>query len=80
MKYMYRHYRVQRVEAKTRLVLRTLFTMYDENPQMFPDTTRNRYLTWKESPRRIIADYIAGMTDRFAIEEYAKLTDPSVRV
>jgi dGTPase len=78
--HMYRHYRVQRVEAKTRKVLKTLFDLYEQNPRLFPSGGRERVVGRGESPRRAIADYIAGMTDRFAIEEYAKLTDPSVRV
>ncbi len=79
-KNMYRHYRVQRVEAKTRMVLTTLFKLYGENPRLFPSGSDPRPSVRGESPRRAIADYIAGMTDRFAIEEYEKLTDPSVRV
>jgi dGTPase len=77
---MYRHYRVVRMEAKSIKVLRELFQIYASNPEILPNTTREKTKAGEESPRRVICDYIAGMTDRFAIQEYEKLTDPSVRV
>jgi dGTPase len=78
--HMYRHHKVTRMEAKSRKVIEELFRLYTSNPDILPVNTRERIRVGKDSPRRIIGDYIAGMTDRFAIEEYEKLTEPSVRV
>ena len=77
---MYRHHRVLRMEAKTTKVIQELFRLYEANPDILPRTTREKIRSKEEPARRIICDYIAGMTDRFAIQEYEKLTDPSVRV
>jgi dGTPase len=58
--------------------LLALYERYHENPRLLPDDTRQR--TEGESLERTIADYIAGMTDRYAIQEYQRLFDPTVRV
>lgn len=77
---LYRHHRVIRIESKSELVLRTLFKLYEENPDILPRNTRQKMREKVDAPRRVICDYIAGMTDRFAIEEYDKLTQPNTRV
>jgi dGTPase len=77
---LYRHHRVLRIEAKSEQVIRTLFKLYEENPDILPPNTRHKLQEKTDAPRRIICDYIAGMTDRFAIEEYEKLTEPGIRV
>jgi dGTPase len=77
---MYRHPRVTRMEAKSAKVIQELFRLYEENPDILPTNTREKIKSKAEPSRRIICDYIAGMTDRFAIEEYEKLTEPSIRV
>ena len=77
---MYRHSRVTRMESKSSKVIQGLFGLYESNPDILPTTTREKVKNRQEPVRRIICDYIAGMTDRFAIEEYEKLTEPSVRV
>jgi dGTPase len=77
---LYRHHRVIRIEAKSELVLRTLFKLYEDNPDILPRSTRQKMREKTDAPRRVICDYIAGMTDRFAIEEYEKLTQPNIRV
>jgi dGTPase len=77
---MYKHPKVARMEWKSNKVLKDLFTIYEENPEILPGNTREKVRMGQEPLRRIICDYIAGMTDRFAIEEFEKLTDPSIRV
>jgi dGTPase len=77
---MYRHPKVTRMEGKAAKVLRELFRIYEETPGILPGHTREKIRLGQEPLRRIICDYIAGMTDRFAIEEFEKLTEPSIRV
>ncbi|MCP3977775.1 MAG: deoxyguanosinetriphosphate triphosphohydrolase [bacterium] len=75
---LYRHHRIERMKDKARRILHALFERYQDNPLLLPDETRAR--DDGEPLERTIADYIAGMTDRYATEEYSKLFDPSVRV
>lgn len=76
---LYRHYRVERMALKAQSVIRELFNAYLNHPQILPPFFLNAYP--KTTPlERIICDYIAGMTDRFAYEEHSKLFDPKVRV
>lgn len=77
---MYRHSHVTRMEGKSAKVIQELFKIYESNPDILPTNTREKIKKNTEPLRRIICDYIAGMTDRFAIEEYEKLTEPSIRV
>jgi dGTPase len=77
---MYRHHRVTRMEAKAAKVIRELFALYESNPDILPSNTREKIKSKSDPVRRVICDYIAGMTDRYAIEEFEKLTEPSVRV
>ena len=76
---MYRHWRVNRTVGKSRRVVQMLFQLLHGGPQMLPDEWRARAGD-AGTPRaaRVVCDYIAGMTDRFALEEYKRLTDPSV--
>jgi dGTPase len=75
---LYQHHRIERMKDKARHILLALYERYHENPRLLPDDTRQR--TEGESLERTIADYIAGMTDRYAIQEYQRLFDPTVRV
>lgn len=77
-KNMYRHYRVERMAHKAETIIEDLFTTYCKNPRIVPpDAFSDR----EELPlERKVADYIAGMTDRFALDEHAKLFDPHVKV
>ena len=77
-KHLYQHYRVVRMSDKARRFLKDLFRVYLANPQQLPPTSAHRVET--EGPHRAICDYIAGMTDRYALEEYRKLFDPMARV
>mgnify|MGYP000075875623 FL=1 len=78
---MYRHWRVMRMGGKAHRVVRELFEAFINEPRLMPDEWRN--IT--DGPRstatgRVVSDYIAGMTDRFALIEHKRLfgldTDP----
>jgi len=75
---LYRHYRVSRMTEKAGRVLARLFETYMGEPRQIPEHILA--LGKDESLARVIADYIAGMTDRFALDEYRKLFDPDERV
>ncbi|HTC21161.1 MAG TPA: deoxyguanosinetriphosphate triphosphohydrolase [bacterium] len=77
---MYRHHRVTRMEGKSAKVIQELFKLYEGDPTILPTNTREKIKNKAEPVKRIICDYIAGMTDRYAIEEFEKLTEPSIRV
>jgi dGTPase len=72
---LYRHYRVMRMTEKARRVMTELFESYMSEPRQLPTHILMRQERGAPLPR-IIADYIAGMTDRFALEEHRKLFDP----
>ena len=77
---MYRHYRVKRMRQKATRVVTELFEIFMSDPGVLPDGWRISVQEADEPSRaRIIADYIAGMTDRFALEEHRVLTDPEAR-
>src|SRR5437588_393448 len=72
---MYRHYRVNRMSSKARRVVRELFQLFLAEPECLPGEWRA--LTRGKAPEtaRIVADYLAGMTDRFALDEHRRLFD-----
>jgi dGTPase len=72
---MYRHYRVNRMSSKARRVVRELFQVFLAEPECLPGEWRA--LTGDSAPQtaRIVADYLAGMTDRFALDEHRRLFD-----
>ncbi len=74
-KNLYSHYRVLRMAAKAERIIADLFTAYASKPAILPAGVQN--LVDKHGLERTICDYIAGMTDRFAIEEHQKLFNPS---
>jgi dGTPase len=76
---MYRHYRVVRMAKKAEHFISQLFHAYLEEPEQLPDSTYTRWKNGDETLERIVCDYIAGMTDRFALLEYQKLFDPFTR-
>jgi dGTPase len=78
MKRMYRHYRVLRMQTKAERIIRELFSAYVANIETIPPEVRIAMAG--ESPHKIACDYIAGMTDRFALDEYRRLFDPYTRV
>jgi dGTPase len=73
---MYRHHRVNRMSSKARRVVHDLFALYLAEPQCLPREWRE-LAAGPDDPRtaRIAADYLAGMTDRFALEEHRRLFD-----
>ena len=75
---MYRHYRLVRMQTKAERFLAELFEAYMKEPDMLPRETRLQ-LDENASRARVIADYIAGMTDRYALDEWQKLYDPYMR-
>ncbi|TFH24108.1 MAG: deoxyguanosinetriphosphate triphosphohydrolase [Myxococcales bacterium] len=77
---LYKHQRVVRMAAKAKRVMTGIFRAYMDNPQQMPPHVVVRAESDDVSMARVIADYVAGMTDRFALEEYAKLYDPFERV
>jgi dGTPase len=78
LKNMYRHYRVIRMQEKARSIVTELFNAYMQTPEQLPDWIQEHI--GGESKVRVICDYIAGMTDRFATEEHQRLFDPYARV
>ena len=73
---MYRHYKVNRMASKARRVVRELFNLFVEEPECLPDDWRDRCNGVRSvETARAVADYIAGMTDRFAFLEYKRLFD-----
>jgi len=69
-KNLYHHYRVNRMSAKAARIVRELFGAFFENTGLLP----NEFQVYAEADKaRAVADYIAGMTDRFAIREHRKL-------
>ncbi len=83
-KHLYRHYRVLRMTTKARKVVQSLFESFFANPELMPPehhihAQRLQHADGDSGRARAVADYIAGMTDRFAILEYARLFDPGER-
>jgi len=76
-KYLYQNHRVIRMQVKAERILSDLFTAYQKDPLMLPDHIQTGID--KKGLERSICDYIAGMTDRFAIDEHQKIFDPSAR-
>jgi dGTPase len=80
---MYRHTKVNRICAKARRTVKDLFRFFMEEPNCLPTA-------WYEALRanekdetfkaRLIADYIAGMTDRFAVQEHSRLFESETMV
>jgi len=79
MERLYQHHRVRRMTAKAGRVMRALFETYMEDPHQMPPHITARAGAGV-SMARVIADYIAGMTDRFALEEHGRLFDPFQKV
>jgi dGTPase len=71
---LYRHHRVMRMAVKAERIIGDLFTAYCSEPAMLPDHIQG--VIGERGLERTICDYIAGMTDRYAVEEHQKLFDP----
>ncbi|MBI4974439.1 MAG: deoxyguanosinetriphosphate triphosphohydrolase [Candidatus Omnitrophica bacterium] len=77
-KNLYQHYRVVRMSNKAYRFITSLFQIYLEKVEQLPPNTQSRLQ--KEDRYRVICDYIAGMTDRYALDEYKKFFEPYERV
>jgi dGTPase len=82
--HLYRHYRVLRMTTKAKRVMRALFDAMLEDVELMPTehqeaARRMEAVDGRAGRARAVADYIAGMTDRYAIREYGRLFDPSER-
>jgi dGTPase len=77
-KNLYRHYRVHRMTAKAAIIIRSLFDAFLNDPLLLPPK-QQQHVSQLETDNadsgraRGIADYIAGMTDRYAIREYERI-------
>ena len=78
VKNLYQHYRVVRMANKAYRFIESLFNIYLDKPEQLPPSAQSRLK--KEGRHRVICDYIAGMTDRYALDEYKKFFEPYERV
>ncbi len=73
---MYRHYRVNRMASKARRIVQELFRLLLAEPQCLPTEWQTQATgAGTRETARVVADYIAGMTDRFALDEHYRLFD-----
>ena len=73
---MYRHEKVMRIMEKAQRVIRDLFEAYLSQPQLMPKEWQAGYdALSSERKARVVCDFIAGMTDRFALDEHRRLFD-----
>ncbi len=82
--HVYKHYKVRRMTAKAARVVKALFEAYFDDPGLMPEehqatVVRLQALQGPAGRARAVADYIAGMTDRYAILEHRRLFDPGER-
>ena len=80
---LYRHYRVYRMSAKAAQTITALFEAFFGDLRLMPDETRKHTIELEASGgqdgrARAVADYIAGMTDRYAIAEYERTFNPAI--
>jgi dGTPase len=80
-KHLYRHYRVHRMSAKAMRVIRDLFNAFFQDPRLMPYEAQSQAARLAErhadsGRARAVADYIAGMTDRYAIKEHQRVYNP----
>jgi len=79
--HLYRHYRVRRMTAKADRIVRALFEAFMADVEVLPMDYQHKVRKAEAvaGQARVVADYIAGMTDRYAIAEYERLFNPSER-
>jgi dGTPase len=72
---MYRHYKVNRMTSKARRVVKDLYRLFMAEPECLPPDWQARVAAQPDERgrARVVADYIAGMTDRFALAEHGRL-------
>jgi dGTPase len=66
------------MSTKAKLFIGQLFEFYVDKPQGLPIHAQRRIP--QDGARRVVCDYIAGMTDRYALDEHKKLFDPYEKV
>ena len=74
---MYQHYTVNRMRHKAERIVGDLFDVFLDRPECMPDDWQLRINGDKKAKARVVCDYIAGMTDRYAMVEHARLFDLS---
>ncbi|MBC8337510.1 MAG: deoxyguanosinetriphosphate triphosphohydrolase [Alphaproteobacteria bacterium] len=73
---MYRHYKLNRMTSKAKRVVKDLFGLFLEEPECLPTEWRSKLEAAEEKTAgQVVADYVAGMTDRFALDEHRRLFD-----
>ncbi|VAX37798.1 dNTP triphosphohydrolase, broad substrate specificity [hydrothermal vent metagenome] len=78
---VYHHYRVERMTSKATRIINDLFKVYVQNPRQLPYTIWSRNVEHnKQKKYEVICNYIASMTDRFALDEHKKLFNPYQKV
>ena len=77
-KNLYKHYRVIKMADKAKRFIKNLFEVYLKNPAQLPPDFCKRMD--KDGKERVVCDYIAGMTDRYAQEEYTRLFEPYTKM
>jgi dGTPase len=75
---LYRHYKVDKMRVKAEIFITRLFETYIRYPNLLPPKYGSRLERF--GLQRVVCDYIAGMTDRFALDEYKRLFEPYERV
>ncbi|MXS79553.1 dGTPase [Nitrosomonas eutropha] len=69
-KNLYKHYQVMRMSNKAHHIVEKLFSAFAAEPALLPPKYQHKF---RDHGHQIIADYIAGMTDRYAIKEYRRM-------
>ena len=71
--HMWRHYKVNRMTSKARRVIKMLFEIFMDEPNLLPHDWQDKLSGTKSQDARIIGDYVASMTDRYALLEYERI-------
>lgn len=78
-KYLYKflssNSKIKEMDEKGEFIIQGLFTYYKSDPRRMPIETYKKYQEFEDNKIRVIADYISGMTDRYAIEQYQSIID-----
>ena len=80
--HLYRHYRVHRMSAKAGRTITALFELFLDDTRLLPEEAQQQVAllektSGKDGRARAVTDYIAGMTDRYAITEYERTFNPA---
>ncbi len=77
-RHLYRHFKVERMRIKAERFITLLFESYSHAPSLLPLEYQKKFESYGKE--RVICDYIASMTDRYAMDEYKRLFEPYERV